>query len=95
MVGEDLNTFLRDHAHNERKVASAALSLVAHQPHRPKLVHALIELAREELSHFREVLQRLEKADDWIGHDEPDPYMTQLHKFHHLFLVSVPLIGMW
>ena len=79
-MDEDLNTFLRDHAHNERKVAAAALTLVAHQPNRPKLVHALIDLAREELSHFRAVLTRLEEADDWIGHDEPDPYMTALHK---------------
>ena len=80
VVDNDLNTFLRDHAYNERKVAAAAMTLVAHQPNRPKLVHALVDLAREELSHFHEVLKRLEKADDWIGHDEPDPYMTALHK---------------
>ena len=56
VVDNDLNTFLRDHAHNERKVAAAAMTLVAHQPNRPKLVHALVDLAREELSHFHEVV---------------------------------------
>ena len=30
VVGEDLHTFLRDHAHNERKVAAAAMALSQH-----------------------------------------------------------------
>lgn len=80
VVWENFDEFLKDHAHNERKVAAAAITLVSHQPNRSELVHALTDLAREELAHFRDVVSRLEERGVKLGHDEPDPYMTALHK---------------
>ena len=43
-------------------------------------IAVLQALAREELAHFREVLGRLEERGVALGHDEPDSYMTSLHK---------------
>ena len=100
IVENNMNKFLKDHAHSERKVAAAALTLVAHQPQRPELVNALVDLAREELSHFREVLNRLEQEGQWLTKDEPDAYMTALHKMirrgdtDHYFLDRLLVFGL-
>lgn len=99
-VRENMNDFLKNHAHSERKVATAALTLVAHHPERPELVSALTDLAREELGHFREVLNRLEERGDWLTRDQADPYMTALHKLirredsQHYFLDRLLVFGL-
>ncbi len=79
-VVADLDTFLRDHAHNERKVAGAALQIATHNPRHSELVRAMIELAQEELEHFRQVHELLVERGQTLGHDTPDPYMTRIHK---------------
>lgn len=76
----DLDAFLRDHAHNERKVSQSALALAKDNPHRVELVDAMIELAREELDHFQQVYQHLRARGGTLGFDQPDPYMTALRK---------------
>ena len=80
VVENDMDFFLRDHAHNERKVAQAALTLASHHPNHPGLVEAMTDLAREELSHFKQVHGLLVERGLELGYDEPDPYMTQLHR---------------
>jgi tRNA-(ms[2]io[6]A)-hydroxylase len=100
VVENNMDEFLKDHAHSERKVAAAALTLVAHQPQRRELVNALVDLAREELSHFREVLNRLQDRGQWLTKDEPDAYMTALHKMirrgdtDHYFLDRLLVFGL-
>jgi tRNA-(ms[2]io[6]A)-hydroxylase len=79
-VLHDLDRFLQDHAHNERKVAQTALLLAAHHPDRPELVAAMIDLAQEELSHFKQVHDILAERGQTIGQDVPDPYMGPLRK---------------
>ncbi len=79
-VRADLTGFLRDHAHNERKVAGAALQLATHNPHRSELVRAMIELAQEEIEHFRQVHELLLARGEHLGHEERDPYMGEMHK---------------
>ena len=52
-IASDFVPFLQDHGHNERKVAGQAL-ILAQQNHRhTALVADMIELAQEELSHFK------------------------------------------
>ena len=53
----DFDLFLQDHAANERKASTMAMSMVAHYPDRPELVTAMVDLALEELNHFRQVLR--------------------------------------
>lgn len=80
LVEENLDDFLRDHAANERKVCTSALQLVAQHPDREELVDELMEVALEELDHFRRVHALLKQRGQRLGVDVPDPYMTRLRK---------------
>jgi tRNA-(ms[2]io[6]A)-hydroxylase len=75
----DLDSFLRDHAANERKASAAAMRLVVHHHDIPSLVDAMVRLADEEMQHFRQVYAILRERDAGLGQDFPDPYMTRLH----------------
>ncbi|MEE2960032.1 MAG: tRNA isopentenyl-2-thiomethyl-A-37 hydroxylase MiaE [Myxococcota bacterium] len=78
LVDDQLESFLRDHAHNERKVAGSAMTLLAHHPNRPELVEAMTDLAREELSHFRAVFEKLQSKGWALGFDDKDTYMAKM-----------------
>lgn len=74
----DFDTFLLDHANCERKASALAMSLVVKYPDRHPVLAGLIDLAQEELQHFREVYEILEKRGLTLTKDEPDPYVNQL-----------------
>jgi tRNA 2-(methylsulfanyl)-N6-isopentenyladenosine37 hydroxylase len=75
----DLDAVRIDHAHCERKAASAALALVARYGHRPELVRKLSALAIEELSHFRAAAARVRARGLALTADRGDPYAQALH----------------
>ena len=77
----NVDAFLSDHAHAERKVSAAALALATQNPRRPELVEAMIELAREELGHFKQVYQLIIRRGKELAYDYPDPYMRPLRIF--------------
>lgn len=77
-VLSDFDAFLLDHANCERKAAAFAMSLVAKYPDRAQLIGTLIDLAREELEHFREVYALLEQRGLNLARDKPDPYIQAL-----------------
>lgn len=79
-IAADWVPFLQDHGHNERKVAASALGLAAQHFRRSALVAAMIELAQEELEHFKRVHDLLRDRGHTIGQDRPDPYVGPLHK---------------
>src|SRR5262249_49363436 len=56
----DLGTLLVDHAHCEKRAASAAVRYLFKYPDWPALLGAMSRLAREELVHFERVLKELE-----------------------------------
>ncbi|MBK8725818.1 MAG: tRNA-(ms[2]io[6]A)-hydroxylase [Holophagaceae bacterium] len=56
---EDPEGLLSDHAHNEKKAALTALSLVHAFSGHPRIPLLLARLAEEELNHFRRVLEAL------------------------------------
>lgn len=74
----DFDTFLQDHANCERKASALAMSLVVKYPDRGSILTSLIDLAQEELQHFREVYEFLEQRGLTLQKDEPDPYINQL-----------------
>lgn len=76
----DFDAFLLDHAACERKAASTALSLVAHYPNRTELVRECIDLAREELEHFRLVHDKLTQKGLILAPDTKDPYVGRLRR---------------
>jgi len=93
----DFDTFLLDHAANERKASAMAMSMVAHYPDRSELVERLIDLAIEELNHYKQVVRLVIGRGLMIGADTKDPYVNALRK--HLrkpseeFLLDRLLLG--
>lgn len=79
-VLNDFDRFLIDHAACERKASGMAMSLVAHYPDKPDLVKQMIDLAIEELNHFREVMKWIQQRDLVMTPDEKDPYVNQLRQ---------------
>lgn len=78
LVLQNINGFLIDHVSCERKAHTAALMLVHKFPEYPELQDRMIQLAREELDHFQQVVRILRQRGLAIGHDEIDPYVKQL-----------------
>ncbi|MCO4772034.1 MAG: tRNA-(ms[2]io[6]A)-hydroxylase [Deltaproteobacteria bacterium] len=79
-IAADFVSFLQDHGHNERKVANQALTLAQQNHRRVALVADMIELAQEELGHFKQVHDLLAARGHTIGQDKPDPYTGPLRK---------------
>ena len=76
----DFDAFLLDHASCEKKASAMAMTLISHYPDRLELVHAMTELAVEELVHFKEVVKHIMARNLTLAADAKDPYVTQLIK---------------
>ena len=74
----DFDSFLKDHAACERKAAALAMSMVQHYPDKPDLIRGMIDLAMEEMAHFREVMKIMLDRGLQQEDDEKDPYIKQL-----------------
>jgi tRNA-(ms[2]io[6]A)-hydroxylase len=93
-----MEVFLPDHAAAEKKASSVALGLVAHYPDKTRLVSAMIDLALEELSHFRAVVKLLHERGLSLLPDETDPYVNALRRMNrhgkaHYFLDRLLIAG--
>ena len=75
-----MDVFLPDHAAAEKKASSMAMTMVSHYPDKPELVTAMIDLALEELSHFRSVVKLMQERDLTLLPDEKDPYVNALRR---------------
>lgn len=69
-----LDTLLLDHSHCERKAASVALNLMFRYPSSAKLVRALTAIAQEELEHFEQVNQWLDRRGIPLAPLSAPPY---------------------
>ncbi|HEY9710073.1 MAG TPA: tRNA isopentenyl-2-thiomethyl-A-37 hydroxylase MiaE [Oculatellaceae cyanobacterium] len=69
-----LDTILLDHSHCERKAAGVALNLMFRYPSHTQLVRQLTAIAREELEHFEQVNQWLERRGIPLAHLSSPPY---------------------
>ena len=76
----DFDQFLKDHAACERKAAALAMSMVQHYPDKPELIRGMIDLAMEEMAHFREVIKIMLAKGLQQDNDEKDPYIKALLK---------------
>ncbi len=78
-VMQDFDSFLQDHADCERKASGMALSLVAKYPNRTEIIPELIDTSVEELEHFRDVYEIMQKRGLQLNHSIPkDVYIQQL-----------------
>lgn len=74
----NLDEFIMDHANCERKASALAMSLVMKYADRREIIPGLINLALEELEHFRQVYALMEKRGLTLASDTADPYVKQL-----------------
>lgn len=74
----DFDTFLLDHALCERKASATAMSLVSHYPDRAELTREMVDLAVEELEHFRMVYRRAAAKGLVLPADRKDEYVRRL-----------------
>ena len=79
-VQNNFDAFLIDHALNERKASASAMTLVAHYPDRAELVEVMIELAIEELNHFKQVMKIITSRKLIIENEKKDPYVNELRR---------------
>lgn len=76
----NLDTILLDHSHCERKAAGVALNLMFRYPSSERLVRQLTAIAQEELQHFEQVNQILERRGIPLAPLAPPPYGATLNK---------------
>ncbi|MFQ4135902.1 tRNA-(ms[2]io[6]A)-hydroxylase [Nodosilinea sp. PGN35] len=76
----NLDVILLDHAQCERKAAGVAISLINRYPSDAELVKALTAIAQEELAHFAQVNQWLERRQISLGPLPPPPYGAGLRQ---------------
>lgn len=79
-IVKNMDVFLPDHAAAEKKASSMAMTMVSHYPDKPALVAAMIDLALEELSHFRAVVKLMEARGLTLLPDKKDLYVNQFRR---------------
>lgn len=79
-VLKDFDHFLIDHAAAEKKASGMAMSMALHYKDKADLVTAMIDLAIEELAHFREVIKIMQNRNLLMLPDERDPYVNGLRQ---------------
>ncbi len=81
IVEKNIEEILTDHAYCEQKAASTAISLIVSFPEYPELVEEMIALAKEEISHFKMVHDKILERGWTLGRDRKDEYVLALLKF--------------
>lgn len=75
----NFDEFLKDHASCEKKASGMAMNVASHYPDQPRLLNAMVDLAVEELNHYREVVRLLIRRNIAPGPDRKDPYVRALN----------------
>ncbi len=78
---KNIDDILIDHAFCEQKAASTAISLIVLFPEYTELVQEMTALAKEEMSHFKLVHDRIIARGKVLGRCRKDEYVLQLLEF--------------
>ena len=81
IVESNIEEILTDHAYCEQKAATNAISIMISYPYHTDLVDEMIKLAKEELSHFEMVHQKIKDRGFKLGFERKDDYVGKLYKF--------------
>lgn len=81
IVEKNVEEIMTDHAYCEQKAASNAISIVIKFPEKSDLVKAMLELAQEELEHFKMVHEKLLARGFSLGRERKDEYVNLLYDF--------------
>jgi len=78
---KNIEEILTDHAYCEQKAATNAITLAIQNPERSDIVDSMLELAQEELQHFRMVHDRILQRGGVLGRERRDDYANDLAAF--------------
>ena len=81
IVEKNISEILSDHAWCEQKAASNAISLVIGYPEKTEMVEAMLSIAKEEITHFEMVHQKIKERGYTLGMERKDYYVNDLYKF--------------
>jgi tRNA-(ms[2]io[6]A)-hydroxylase len=81
IVEKNIEEILTDHAYCEQKAATNAITIVVKFPEKTELVNAMLELAQEELGHFKQVHDKLVERGFVLGRERKDEYVNLLYDF--------------
>jgi tRNA 2-(methylsulfanyl)-N6-isopentenyladenosine37 hydroxylase len=81
IVEKNIEEILTDHAWCEQKAATNAISIVIGFPYHSDLVDELLSLAKEELTHFEMVHEKIKERGYTLGFERKDEYVNELYKF--------------
>ena len=77
----NLQEILTDHAYCEQKAANSAISLVISFPEKSELVSVMLDIAKEEISHFQMVHKLILEMGYSFGRERKDEYVVKLKSF--------------
>ena len=77
----NLQEILTDHAYCEQKAANSAISLVISFPEKSELVSVMLDIAKEEISHFQMVHKLILEMGFSFGRERKDEYVIKLKSF--------------
>jgi tRNA 2-(methylsulfanyl)-N6-isopentenyladenosine37 hydroxylase len=81
IVESNISEILTDHAYCEQKAASNAITIAVKNPEKTDLVRAMLDLAQEELQHFKMVHDKLIARGFVLGKERRDEYVNLLYEF--------------
>lgn len=81
IVEKNIAEILTDHAYCEQKAASNAISIVVGWPDKTDLVDTMLSIAKEELTHFEMVHQKIKERGYQLGFERKDEYVNDLYQF--------------
>ncbi|MEI2759952.1 MAG: tRNA-(ms[2]io[6]A)-hydroxylase [Bacteroidia bacterium] len=81
IVETNIPEILTDHAWCEQKAASNAISLIVRFPEYTEMVKVLCDIAREEMEHFRMVVEKMEQRGWTLGPERKDDYVNRIYQF--------------
>lgn len=81
IVEKNIEEILTDHAYCEQKAATNAISIMISYPYYADLVDEMLTLAKEELTHFEMVHQKIKDRGLTLGFERKDNYVGELYQF--------------
>ncbi len=81
IVEKNIEEILTDHAWCEQKAASNAISLITKFPDYTEMVSELMEIALEEMEHFKMVHEKIKARGLKLGPERKDEYVHDLMSF--------------
>ncbi len=81
IVESNIEEVLTDHAWCEQKAATNCITIIINNSEKPELVSALLEIAKEEVEHFKMVHDIILERGLTFGRERRDNYVNELAKF--------------